>query len=94
MRRWLCGESFEKCLISKTPEDLVEMKKGWADLETARKFAKDSMTCIEAFYKSNIDEFIAEGSWTTCNFVETTDKLNKIALKMIERYLEDKYRED
>lgn len=94
IRRWLLGESFEKCLISKIPNELIDMKKGWADLETARKYAKDSMTVIEALYKANYDKLVEEGSWTTCNFAETSSKLYNIATKMIERYLKHKYSEE
>lgn len=93
MRRWLNGHSFEECLISEMPDELVEMKKGWCELDQARKFAKDSMTNIEAWYKDNIDKFVEEGTWTTCDFVEACNKLNKISLAMIERYLEVRYSE-
>ena len=94
VRRWLLGESFQNCLISKQPEALVEMKRGWADLNEARKFAKDAMTVIEALYKANYDSLVEEGTWTTCDFAETSAKLNNIATRMVERYLKHKYSEE
>ena len=70
------------------------MKKGWADLDTARTYAKDSMTVIDTLYKSNYDTFVEEGSWTTCTFAETSAKLHDIATRMLERYLKHKYSEE
>lgn len=92
-RRWLNGHSFEECLISESPRDLVEMKKGWCDLEQARKFAKESMNNIDTWYKFNNEKLFEEGRWTACYVIETQAKLNNIAKRMIERYLEVNYSE-
>ena len=94
LRRWLNEEPFANCLISKQPEALIEMKKGWASLSEARKFATDCKNNIETWYKKYYDKFIEEASCTTCYFVEATAKLRKISIAMIQRYLEGKYSED
>ena len=93
-RRWLNGTSFKECLITKQPESLIEMKKGWASLAEARKFANDCKNNIEKWYKEYYDKFVEEQTWTTCYFVEVRAKLKDISLKMINRYLEDRYSED
>lgn len=93
-RRWLNGTSFKDCLITKQPEALIEMKKGWASLAEARKFATDCKNNIESWYKEYYDKFVEEETWTTCHFAEVGAKLKDISLKMLERYLEDRYAED
>ena len=91
LRKWLNGRPFSECLISSIPEDLVEMKKGWMDLTDARKYAVSTWSNIEALYKAHIDAFVEEGSFTTAYMMEIEQKLNNIAKKMIERYLEITY---
>ena len=85
-RRWLNGVSFKDCLISKQPEALIEMKKGWASLAEARKFADDCMHNIETWYK---DEFDKIAPSTT---ESVTKALCGISTRMLERYLEVIYR--
>lgn len=86
MRRWLNGSSFSQCLISKQPEALIEMKKGWASLGEARKFASDSMRNIEDWYSSEMDKLDEP-------FTEAvTRSLTIISQNMLDRYLEVKYR--
>ena len=86
MRRWLNGVSFKECLISKQPEALIEMKKGWASLAEARKFADDCMNNIETWYKAKINT-LEPGDTSAISF-----KLDFISQKMLERYLEERYK--
>ena len=91
LRKWLNGTPFNDCLISSIPEELIEIKKGCMDLTEARKYAKESMNNIESLYKDHIDAFVEEGSFTTAYMMEIAQKLNGIAKKMIERYMEITY---
>lgn len=57
MDRWLFGDSFADCLISQTPEWLIDVKKGEYNLEEARTQGKVTMDEIQSLYELYLPKY-------------------------------------
>ena len=52
MKRYISGESYERCLIPQDTEYLIEVKKGLYQLDEARKVAKEAITDVDRMCNS------------------------------------------
>ena len=56
IERYINGESYESCLQPRNPEYLIEVKKGYHNLEEARKIGKASIHHIDTMCKKFVEE--------------------------------------
>ena len=77
MYRWIGGESFENCLVSKTPEEMIEVKKGKYNLDDARNLGKEAMDFIQHMY----DDYMKICSYETDTSI--SDFLDNVSYRMI-----------
>lgn len=55
IERYINGESYESCLQPRNPEYLIEVKKGYHNLEEARKIGKESINHIDTICKKFVE---------------------------------------
>lgn len=77
IKRYIAGELYESCLVSKQKDYLIEVKKGLHTLEEARVIAKT----MDAETKKIKDEYIANNPLILSSFVENV--LNYVLVNVL-----------